>query len=347
MKHFRYPLLAMLILLASMLACGQRAAQEAALPPTQVSQPTLRPTFTNTPLPQTDTPVPPTPTLVPTLTPLPPTISPAPRTDTPMPTATPIPTDTSTPTPTPAPTKKAAAPTKTPVPPTATPDPFLLRDSFSGGFGPGWKVFTNYWRVKDSQWFWSGSGGVDGSGAMEHNCCRGGDEAEDALMMYLGEGAENWTDYRVEVDLIVPTEKGQWQGLWVRGQFEEKTKKEAAQWVTGYYVLLGRNRVVKLVQLQTLEDCQGNACRNPQNLYAFNNPYILREEKIDGVELTRNAWHKLAVEVRGNSMKIWVDGVFAYEHVDNKAPFLQGTVGFKTYESEPVRYDNIVVTALD
>ena len=73
----------------------------------------------------------------------------------------------------------------------------------------------------------------------------------------------------------------------------------------------------------------------------------MREEKIEGVELTRHAWHKLVVEVRGNSIKIWVDGVFAYEHVDNKHPFLQGTVGFKTFEAEPVRFDNMVVTSLD
>jgi hypothetical protein len=33
--------------------------------------------------------------------------------------------------------------------------------------------------------------------------------------------------------------------------------------------------------------------------------------------------------------------------VDDKAPFLQGTVGFKTFESEPVLYDNVVVTSLN
>jgi hypothetical protein len=166
-------------------------------------------------------------------------------------------------------------------------------------------------------------------------------------MMYVGEGAEAWTDYRVSVQIMVPTDKGQWQGLWFRGQHEQRDKKDTAQWVTGYYVMLGRNRVVKLLQLQTSEDCQGKACSNPENLYAFNNPYILREERIEAIELTRGVWHTLVIEVQVNHIKIWVDGVFAFEYVDDKSPFLQGTVGFKTFESEPVLYDNLVVTPLN
>jgi hypothetical protein len=181
---------------------------------------------------------------------------------------------------------------------------------------------------------------------MIHHCCASG-SAEDALMMYLGQGAESWTDYRVEVQFKVPTEKGQWQGLWVRGQFEERTKKDTAQWVTGYYIMLGRSRAVKLVQLQTAEDCQGKACNNPKNLYAFNNPYILREERVEGLEMTRGVWHTLVVEVQGNRIKIWVNGIFAFEYVDDKHPFLQGTVGLKTYEAEPVFYDNIVIKPLN
>ena len=108
----------------------------------------------------------------------------------------------------------------------------------------------------------------------------------------------------------------------------------------------GRDRADKLLQLQTAEDCRDAACRNPENLYTFNNPYILREEPIAALNLTRYAWHKLAVEVRGNSLKIWVDGVFAFDYVDNEFPFLEGTVGLKTFESEPVLYDNLVVTPL-
>jgi hypothetical protein len=133
--------------------------------------------------------------------------------------------------------------------------------------------------------------------------------------------------------------------LWFRGQYEDV--KGTGQWVTGYYLMLGRQRAVKLLQLQTAEDCQGAACKNPQNLYAFHNPYILREEQVLDIALTRHVWHTVAVEVRGNRIGIWVDGTFAFDYVDDKHPFLKGTVGFKTFESEPVWYDNIIVTLLD
>jgi hypothetical protein len=339
MKHFRFPLIALVVWLAAVLACGQSPAKE----PTVRVRPTLRPTYTLTPLPVTDTPqpptatpVPPTATPLPTATPVPPTATPIQTTDTPVP-----------PTATPQPTPKPAQATKTPLPPTVTPNSMLLSDNFNGGLGSGWKPFLNYWRLAADQWYWSADGGVDGSGAVVHNCCINGGQAEDALMMYLGEGAESWTDYRVQVQLLVPTEKGQWQGLWVRGQYEERTRKDTAQWVTGYYVLLGRQRTVRLLQLQTAEDCREATCRHRENQYAFNNPYLIREEQVDAVDLARGVWHTLAVEVRGNQIKIWVDGVFAFEHVDNTSPFLQGTVGFKTYEAEPVFYDNLVVTPLN
>jgi hypothetical protein len=346
MRHFRFPVITLLVLLVAMLACGRSSSQESAV---QEVRPTLRPTFTSTPLPPTETPVLPTATPLPTNTPVPPTATPlptntpAPSTDTPIPpTDTPLP-----PTDTPPPTKKPSAPTNTPKPPTATPIAILLNDKFDNGLANGWQPFLNYWRLSADQWYWSGGVGVGGSGALIHNCCINGGQAEDALMMYLGEGAESWTDYRVEVQLMVPTDKGQWQGLWIRGQYEERTKKDTAQWVTGYYILLGRNRAVKLLQLQTGEDCDGAACRNPQNQYAFNNPYILREEQVDGLEMPRGTWHTLVVEVQGNKITIWVNGVFAFEYVDNKSPFLQGTVGLKTFESEPVYYDNMVVTPLN
>jgi hypothetical protein len=345
-RHFRFPLIVFWILLFMVFACGESSDEESTL--LQVRS-TLRPTFTSTPLPATDTPVLPTDTPVPaTDTPLP-TETPVPPTDTPLPTDTPIP-PTGTPLPptaTSRPAQEPRPPTSTPLPPTVTPILTLLEDGFDGGLTGGWKHFLNYWRLRGDQWYWSADSGVNGSGAVAHNCCVNGGEAEDALMMYLGDGAESWTDYRVEVQLMVPTDKSQWQGLWFRGQYEERTKKDTAQWVTGYYVMLGRQRAVRLLQLQTAEDCQDRACRNSENQYAFNNPYLLREERVDGVELTGGVWHTLALEVRGNRIKIWVDGVFAFEYVDDKSPFLQGTVGFKTYKAEPVFYDGLIVTPLD
>jgi hypothetical protein len=164
-------------------------------------------------------------------------------------------------------------------------------------------------------------------------------------MMYLGPGAEEWTDYRVEAQFIRPTEDTQKQGLWVRGQYEPSETR--SQWVTGYYIMLEGTRRVRLLQLQTAQDCEGGACENPNNQYAFNNPFLLRDERVPDWELTWYDWHTLAVEVRGNKISIWVDGKFAFEHVDGHEPFLKGTVGFKTYSAKRVFFDNIKVTPLD
>jgi hypothetical protein len=342
MRHFRYPLLAVMILTAAILACGQGSREESEL---RAELPTLRPTFTAT-LP-TDTPVPPTSTLPPTATPVPPTDTPVPPTETPLPTDSPVPaTDTPVPpTDTPRPTKTPGPPTNTPVPPTATRPPVLLQSDFNGGLGDGWQAFLNYWRLREGQWYWSAEDGLDGSGAVAHRCCNGEPRAEDGLMMYLGAGAEEWTDYRVEAQFIRPTEDSQKQGLWVRGQYEASEMR--AQWVTGYYVMLEGTRRVRLLQLQTAGDCVGGACDNPQNQYAFNNPYLLHDVRVPDWELTWYDWHTLAVEVRGNNISVWVDGKFALEHVDGHEPFLKGTVGFKTYSAKRVFFDNIKVTPLD
>ena len=114
---------------------------------------------------------------------------------------------------------------------------------------------------------------------------------------------------------------------------------------SGHNIILDRRRLVKLLQLQTAEDCVG-AC-SPKWMKAFNNPYILREDKIEAIDLTRNQWHTLAVKVRGNRISIWVDGVFSYDYVDSKEPFPKGTMGFKTFDSRPAFFDNIVVTPLE
>jgi hypothetical protein len=343
MRHFHYPLLAVMILTAAMLACGQGSREESEL---RAELPTLRPTFTPT-LP-TDTPVPPTSTVPPTATPVPPTDTPLPPpTETPLPTDTPVPpTDTPVPpTETPRPTKTPGPPTQTPVPPTATPPPVLLQSDFNDGLGDGWQPFLNYWRLREGQWYWGAGDGVDGSGALAHHCCSGDPDAEDGLMMYLGEGAEEWTDYRVEAQFIIPTENDQKQGLWIRGQHEPSETR--AKWVTGYYVGLTGKRRVSLVQMQTSEDCVGGTCDDPSYQYTFYNPYVLHAVRVPDWELTTHEWHTVAVEVEGNKISIWVDGKFAFEYVDDYYPFLKGTVGVTSFRAKPIFYDNIIVTPLD
>jgi uncharacterized repeat protein (TIGR01451 family) len=237
--------------------------------------------------------------------------------------------------------------------------PILLQDDFNSGISQ-WTPFLNYWRLEEGQWRWEATDGVDGSGALTQDAKVSDNKvAEDALMMYLGEGAEQWTDYRVETKFLLRAgvnKDGTYDagggiplGLWVRGQYEPSEIR--AQWVTGYYVVVGgklggENHYVRLTQLQTATDCWDQACDNPDNLYNFNNSHELLQVSMPG-EFTRYVWHTLVVEVQGARIQVWMDGEPAIDFTDPKEPFLTGTVGFKTYKSMTASFDDIVVTPLD
>lgn len=237
-----------------------------------------------------------------------------------------------------------------------------LVDHFEAGIGL-WTPFLNYHRLEPGQWYWGPTDGVGGSGAATHNCCISAQkEAADALLMYMGAGAEDWTDYRVETKLLLSggvDKEHNWSlidgdpiGLWVRGQYEyEEGVTIRAQWVTGYYVVVAGkpdrdNLVVRLTQIQTLDDCVGDACENPQNLYCFNNVYVLAETPLYK-PFYREQWYTLAVEVRGPRIVVWLDDEKVIDHVDTKEPFLKGTVGFKTHETWTASFDDLIVTPLD
>jgi uncharacterized repeat protein (TIGR01451 family) len=219
-----------------------------------------------------------------------------------------------------------------------------------------WTPFLNYHRQAVGQFYWGATDGYNGTGGLTMNRYAVPPlDGEDGLLMYMADGAEQWTDYRVEAKVILRTESHP-QGLWVRGQWEPSETR--AQWVTGYYAMIGGSpdadtHYVRLLQLMTLTDCWGPPCpSSPEyipgreiNLYNFNNPYRLTEVKGDG-KLQRNQWHTIAVEVRGANIKIWLNGKLYIDYTDPKEPFLTGTVGFKTYKADTVSYDDVVVTPL-
>ncbi len=223
----------------------------------------------------------------------------------------------------------------------------LLAEDFDDGISR-WTKFLNYWRLTEAQWYWGQNDGIGGSGAADHACCADpAHEAEDAVLMYLGEGAESWTDYRIEAKLNLHQGLGP-VGLWVRGQYEPSDIR--CQWMTGYYVVVGGRatadyHTVKISQMQTATDCWSAACDNPENLYCFNNPHEMASVQMPG-PLTREAWHTLMVEVRGANIKVWFDGEPSLDFSDPKEPFLIGTVGLKSYKADWISYDDIVVTPL-
>jgi uncharacterized repeat protein (TIGR01451 family) len=128
--------------------------------------------------------------------------------------------------------------------------PTLLEEHFESGIGR-WTKFLNYWRLTEEQWYHDSNDGVGGSGAATHDCTAGKTDplrgAEDALLMYMGEGAESWTNYRVETkvllrggisetsdgDAIWVLEGGYPVGLWVRGQLLELEPDKGAGNITG------------------------------------------------------------------------------------------------------------------
>ncbi len=234
----------------------------------------------------------------------------------------------------------------------------LLEEDFNSGIDR-WTPYLHYHRLQPGQWYWDSTAGVDGSGGLVHNCCNGDKVAGDALMMYLGEGAEDWTDYRVEAWIKytggvdddgndVPG-GGSPIGLWVRGHFHDSERE--GQWFTGYYVVVRGKSIddvhwMRLAQLQTATDCFEGACDNPQNQYSFQNPMVLTESPDLQGAFEHNRWYKLTVEVRGDNIKVWLDDEMVLDYTDSFEPFLTGTVGFKTHLSKNAYFDNITVTQL-
>lgn len=234
----------------------------------------------------------------------------------------------------------------------------LLQENFDSGIDR-WTPFLNWkWRLEPGQWYWGSTDGVGGSGALTHDCCVGDKVASDAVVMYLEDGAEGWTDYRVETRLLLrggvdhdgnpERDGGDPIGLWVRGQWEPSAIQ--GQWLSGYYVLLDGGATepthrIRLSQMQIPGDCT-TACGNPNAQYAFNNPMILAHSAELPGPFEHYRWYTLAVEVRGNRIQIWLDGELVLDYVDDVLPFLAGTVGYKAHETQTASFDDIVVTRL-
>jgi hypothetical protein len=232
-----------------------------------------------------------------------------------------------------------------------------MQDNFDSGIGL-WTAFLNYPpRLEPGQWYYGPHDGVGTSGALTHDCCTGTKVASDALMMYLQPGAQDWTNYRVEAKMYLTggvqndgtpePNSGDPIGFWIRGHYQDSQYE--AQWVSGYYVVIagksdGAAHWIRISKIQEPGDC--DACLKPERLYNFNNPI----QKIESADLPgpfeHYRWYKLTVEVRGATIKVWLDDQFILQWTDPILPFLSGTVGFKVHETKTASFDDIVVTQL-
>jgi uncharacterized repeat protein (TIGR01451 family) len=234
----------------------------------------------------------------------------------------------------------------------------LMQEDFDFGT-PGWIPFLNHPRLQQGQWYWATADGINGSGALTQDCCAGlADKvAAEALMMYLQPGAQEWTDYRVETMMILrggadthcstDPNGGDPIGLWVRGHYHYSPLQ--SQWVSGYYVLLaGRadssENYVQLSKIQQPGDCE--ACLKPERMYNLDNA-LPKARSIDlPGRFERNRWYKLAVEVRGASITVYLDDTLVVEWTDVTLPYLSGTVGVRTTHSRTASFDNVSVRPL-
>lgn len=213
-------------------------------------------------------------------------------------------------------------------------EPFLLVEDFESGTD-GWEPFLNYWRLEPEQWYLEGGKGRDGSTGLRHSAFLGKTDPErgahDALYMWRGEGSEEWTDYRMET--WVRMDEGSYIGLWVRGKYF--LDEDDGKHVEGYYIIWRANRDKDAIKLQRLRTSGGTA-------YHFSDPIDLAA---DTGTMFKRTWYKMAVEVRGSNIKVFVNNELRIDHDDDT--FSEGTVGFICYEVDYGTWDNVLVTPLD
>jgi uncharacterized repeat protein (TIGR01451 family) len=211
-------------------------------------------------------------------------------------------------------------------------EPVLLWEDFESGTD-GWEPFLNYWRLHPEQWYLQAGLGYGGTTGLRHTYFYGVEDPErgahDALYMYRGAGAEEWTDYRMEARVRI--DAGDKMGFWVRGKYEPSPLDGLH--VEGYYIYWkpGRDRV----ELWRLKNSGGTA-------FHFSDPELL---VVESHPLDRGVWYQLAVEVRGSNIKVFVDGNLVINHNDSR--WSEGTVGFVTYVVDYGTWDNVLVTPLD
>lgn len=215
-------------------------------------------------------------------------------------------------------------------------------DDFAQGLSADWQPFTNYAGLSADRWYWAGTVGVYGLYNYEWDRVEPGNTGYD-LTVYNPPGAQNWTDYRIEVRLKDVKETGSLKsglsGIFFRGTYEPSGAMDGKT-VGGYYIYLkAPNDTLYLM-------------RTPPSNPSFAAAQVVKSYYYSP-RIGLKHWYKLVVEVRGNNIKAWFeddeDGVSnaveIFNWTDTQNAWPAGTVGFATYYTS-TRYDYIHVTAL-
>ena len=197
---------------------------------------------------------------------------------------------------------------------------------------PYWEPFLNYWRLKPEQWYVEWGTGINGSATLKHTYFYGvsdpDDGAHDALYIYQGPGSDAWTNYRFEC--MAKMNVGYTQGLWFRAKYLPSDL--GGRHVEGYFLnWKPGDNVIKLMRIRDYG----------QWAYHFSIPDELIKANYT---LNKGVWYNMAVEVRGNNIKAYVDGNLVIDYSDDGYP--TGSVGFFAYKVADAAWDNIVVTPL-
>jgi hypothetical protein len=235
-----------------------------------------------------------------------------------------------------------------------------FQDDFEQGDG-NWTVYTNLSRLEPEQWYWEPNGGYLGTDGYTFvwNLGRppGKEGAEDGISVYLGEGSEQWSDYRATVMFNV--HGGKKAGLWFLGTFRDVETR--GQWFEGYYCNVAvrgdqPDDNVQLKQMRTYDDYGEYPPADDRNYYHFTNPFDLAQSPLVQ-DLNDNQWYELKVEVKkvgenAVNIKCYVDDELAIDYTDNEGTvWTSGTIGLKTYGSQGdfavMSFDDVLVEPLE
>jgi uncharacterized repeat protein (TIGR01451 family) len=216
--------------------------------------------------------------------------------------------------------------------------PFV--DEFSTEL-PEWEPFTNWPGLSPDHWSWAGEPGV--WGIWNYDWAQPTSYTGYNLLVLDAPGAQNWTDYRVEVRFKDSKTAGDMRrgfvGVFFRGTYEDSGANDGKT-VGGYYIYM------------KVADDTLYLMRTPPENASFGSQEIKRT--YNAGRLGRGRWYRRVVEVRGANIKAWFeddeDGVSnpvqVFNWTDANPAWSSGTGGLATFYTT-ARFDYIRVLPLD
>jgi hypothetical protein len=197
-----------------------------------------------------------------------------------------------------------------------------FEDDFTTGVSADWQPFLNWTGLSEDRWFWASVYGYYGYDTFRVLPEIIGYD----LSMYNADGAQAWTDYRIEARLKDSKEEGSIKrgltGIWFRGTYEDSGAMDGKK-LGGYYVYMKPpDEKLYLMRVKPEEE-------------VFNAQEVLASYYY-APRIGRKHWYDLIIEVEGNRIEVWfgdeVDGmVKAFNYVDTDNAWPHGTVGFSVY----------------